>query len=96
MLHYVNGISLSSRSPVSLRLEVVRDSYGLQFSLLSPILHAALLNYCSSLPIATSGPMSVAPLFSITHHGSAFLVDPRLIKPAYARPCFVDNSGELG
>lgn len=76
---YVNGISFC-RSFV-LRLEIVRDRCGLHssLSLFSPILHPAVLNYCSSLSIATSGPTSDADneflYFYITQSQSASLVD---------------------
>lgn len=61
VLLYVNGISVACRSPVSLRLEVVRDRCWLSLSLLSPLLlPAVLINYCHSLPSTTSGPISAA------------------------------------
>ena len=54
----VNDVRSSCRSPVSL---MVRDRCGLQFVLaLSYFTPAVLLNYCPSLPITTSGPISEA------------------------------------
>lgn len=88
----VNGISFSCRSLASLRMEVVRDRCGLLFLLTLPCFLSSCpsqvlfqLTYCGFRP-HIRGRQQV-PLFYNTHHGSASLVDPWPIQPAYTRHC---------
>lgn len=97
-------MALASADHLCLGLEMVRDRGGLRssLSLFSPVSHPAVLNDCSSLSIATSGPTSDAVneflFFYITQSRSASLVDLWPIQSASARHCagLLDNGGEPG